>query len=53
MKKQMQTMDDRQAEVGKEKQPYATPKLLKLGSVKELTEGAPLLPFLDVANLSF
>ena len=47
MKKQMQTMDDRQAEVGKEKKPYQTPTLKKLGNVQQLTKGTPLLPGSD------
>ncbi len=34
------------------KRPYHTPKLTKLGSVEQLTQGIPALPLPDDAGLS-
>jgi hypothetical protein len=46
-------MDDRQAEVGKEKQPYSPPMLERLGSVKHVTKGFPIVPVPDYGGISY
>ncbi len=53
MKEQMQTMDDRQVEAGKEKKTYKTPELTRLGNVKQLTTGGPPQIKPDEFGLSF
>jgi hypothetical protein len=52
MENQVQAMDDKQAELSQEKQPYATPRLMKLGNVEQLTQGMPLAPGPDDTVLS-
>lgn len=47
MENPVQAMDDKQAELSQEKQPYATPRLTKLGSVEHLTQGNPAIPVSD------
>ncbi len=41
MEKDLKAMDDKQAEVGNAKKTYETPTLTKLGTVEQLTQGAP------------
>ncbi len=52
MEKQMQAKADKPAEVGSKKKPYETPRLTKLGSVEQLTQGLPPIPSPDVNGLS-
>lgn len=52
MENQVQAMDDKQAELSQEKQPYAAPALKKLGTVQELTQGNPTFPIPDDAGWS-
>ncbi len=44
--------EKKDAEGVRGKRPYHTPKLAKLGSVKQLTEGNPILPIPDDTILS-
>lgn len=52
MRDQMQAMDDQQAEGAGGKRPYQTPKLTKLGNVRELTQGGSVLPVPDDGTFS-
>ena len=52
MENQVQAMDDRQAEVGREKKPYETPTLTKLGTVQQVTQGGPGVPLWDFGTFS-
>lgn len=52
MEKQMQAMDDKQAEVVHQKKPYETPTLTKLGSVEQVTQGQPRVPVPDPGTVS-
>ncbi|MBI5411078.1 MAG: hypothetical protein HZA21_03705 [Nitrospirae bacterium] len=48
----IKAIDDQQAEGVGGKRPYRTPKLTKLGTVQQLTEGMPLIALADDNVLS-
>lgn len=48
----IKAIDDQQAEGVGRKRPYRTPKLKKLGSVEQLTQGIPILAIPDDGILS-
>ncbi len=52
MENQVQAMDDRQAELSQEKQPYTPPLLVRLGNVKQVTEGEAFAPTSDDGGFS-
>ena len=48
----MKAIDDQQTEGVRGKRPYRTPKLRKLGSVEQVTQGSPVLAIPDDTVLS-
>lgn len=53
MKEQEKVLDEKQKGESLTKRPYKTPRLERLGKVKEVTEGVPPSILPDVAGTSF
>lgn len=52
MERTMRAVDDQQVQGAKQKKPYETPRLKKLGSVEQVTQGVKAQPVPDIAGIS-